>query len=185
MRTITIVLQHPLSLNVISGPLPHLRLSLCLQASPSSLTPEDKEGKRETGRTPEGNRCLRYLGFIYRERRKEKETEQREKGSRKGKSINRCIFLVLIFKAIIIINSCCFMEIITPPDMTSPSYVESSTLLLNLEPRYMMSFCLGEEDITRLRQTQKLKFSSFTKKKKNRSFAFAYFHFLFEEMSQV
>lgn len=137
MRTITIVLQHPLCLSVISGPLSHLRHSLCLQATPSSLTPKDKEGKRETGRTPEGNRCLRYLGFIYRERRKEKETGQREKGSQKGKSIICCIFLVLIFQAIIITNSFCFMNVTTLPDMT---YVESTAVSLNLKPKEVTSW---------------------------------------------
>lgn len=34
--------------------------------TPGTPAPADKEGKRETGRTPEGNRCLRYPGFTYR-----------------------------------------------------------------------------------------------------------------------
>lgn len=36
--------------------------------TPGTPAPADKEGRRETGRTPEGNRCLRYPGFTYRGR---------------------------------------------------------------------------------------------------------------------
>lgn len=51
----------------------YLRLSPPAQPSPGppvapgAPAPADKEGKRETGRTPEGNRCQRYPGFAYRE----------------------------------------------------------------------------------------------------------------------
>ena len=48
--------------------------------APGTPAPADKEGKRETGRTPEGNRCLRYPGFTYRERRRaERSGEERER----------------------------------------------------------------------------------------------------------
>lgn len=72
MRTRAIVLQqHPhFLLAVISALLSHPTVDGAPPLAPSTPAPEDKEGKRETGRTPEGNRCLRYPGFTYRQRRR-------------------------------------------------------------------------------------------------------------------
>lgn len=50
--------------------------------TPGTPAPADKEGKRETGRTPEGNRCLRYPGFTYRE--EEEGAEERGRVQGKG-----------------------------------------------------------------------------------------------------
>ncbi len=79
MRTKAIVLQqHPhFLLAVISALLSHSTLDSARQpVAPGTPAPADKEGKRETGRTPEGNRCLRYPGFTYRGRRREEEEER-------------------------------------------------------------------------------------------------------------
>lgn len=63
-----------------SFPLCYLRLSQPRPPlAPGAPAPADKEGKRETGRTPEGNRCQRYPGFAYREERGGGGTEFRER----------------------------------------------------------------------------------------------------------
>lgn len=73
-RTGAIMLQQHQSfpLSVISDCLPHpspAQPSPGPPVAPGAPAPADKEGKRETGRTPEGNRCQRYPGFAYREER--------------------------------------------------------------------------------------------------------------------
>jgi len=77
----------------------HLRLGP--PVVPGTPAPADKEGKRETGRTPEGNRCLRYPGFTYRERR-------RESGFRERKINMSLYFVVLISDMIDYLFSCLF-----------------------------------------------------------------------------
>ena len=96
MRTKAIVLlQHPhFLLTVISALLSHPTLDRAPPVAPGTPAPADKEGKRETGRTPEGNRCLRYPGFTYRERGGGMERRGEERmGSGKGKSIYHWISL--------------------------------------------------------------------------------------------
>lgn len=66
----------------------HLRLGP--PVAPGTPAPADKEGKRETGRTPEGNRCLRYPGFTYRERRRDERRRREERERVQGKE-NQCI----------------------------------------------------------------------------------------------
>lgn len=62
--------------------------------TPGAPAPADKEGKRETGRTPEGNRCQRYQGFTYREER------GGGTGFREGKINISLEFIVLISEMI-------------------------------------------------------------------------------------
>lgn len=77
--------------------------------APGTPAPADKEGKRETGRTPEGNRCLRYPGFTYRERRRaERRGEERERGFRERKINISLDFVVLISKMIDYLAGCLF-----------------------------------------------------------------------------
>lgn len=67
--------------------LSHLRLGP--PVAPGNPAPEDKEGKRETGRTPEGNRWLWYPGFTYRESRQRRERVQ---GKENQYSTGLCCF---------------------------------------------------------------------------------------------
>lgn len=83
------VISDRLSLSLSSQPRPGLPVT------PGAPAPADKEGKRETGRTPEGNRCQRYPGFTYREERGGGGTGFRER------KINISLeFIVLISKMI-------------------------------------------------------------------------------------
>lgn len=94
--------------------------------APGTPAPADKEGRRETGRTPEGNRCLRYPGFTYRGREAagEGETRVRQRGFRERKiNISLGFFLiVLISKTRGYLLRCLFRwPILT--DMMSPGHV--------------------------------------------------------------
>lgn len=68
-RTETIMLQQHQSFlrTVISDRLPHPTPDQARQLHQALR--RIRRGKRETGRTPEGNRCQRYPGFAYREER--------------------------------------------------------------------------------------------------------------------
>lgn len=125
--------QHPrFPLTVISALVSHPTLDRACELHQALRLLRIRRGKRETGRTPEGNRCLRYPGFTYKERRRRRRRQDgEERGERRGfteREINASMDLVvLIFKMIDHSFSCCSAEVTVPPDMISSSHVDGTT----------------------------------------------------------
>lgn len=163
----------------------HLRLGP--PVAPGTPAPADKEGKRETGRTPEGNRCLRYPGFTYRERRRREKMRVRERGFRERKINISLDFVVLISKMIDYLVCCLFKSNRSSCwcDVTESCGKHARhSVSFNLRPRSVTSPHFVEAASQDRERDRHRDLNFLLKSKKNGSFAFAYFHFLSEEMSQ-
>lgn len=105
--------------------------------APGTPAPVDKEAGRETGRTPEGNRCLRYPGFTYRGReaageggREEGETERVQ-----GKE-NQYItgfFLIVLIPETRGYSPCCLFKWPILTDVMSPGQVGGQKKTLKIK----------------------------------------------------